>query len=280
MPKESGEKMKGRSRKMRNSDPFCKFIPIGLNSASALVCPMWKQPHWPLRARSVNMPDRLALKSWPRCSVLFKISQVNSQGLSAAVKYNRGSQSERFSADSGSIQTLIQRSDVTRDSKDRFSDRFWVDSFFGARPARPLPPARPGQSSSAIAGPSSAVARPSSLAVSTTGIIDADADDSGMDSDIVLPQMDLDPHGILLHHLRVVISTLLSSIPSASGLLASFAADPVALVGPGQDAWEDVIHGMFNGLFYEGARCRNGIDGSAMMLVMKMREGALAKGVK
>ncbi|KAJ6632294.1 hypothetical protein B0H10DRAFT_1937946 [Mycena sp. CBHHK59/15] len=62
----------------------------------------------------------------------------------------------------------------------------------------------------------------------------------------------------------------------ASDLLASFAADPVTLIGPGQDAWEDVIHGMFDRLLYEGGRLRNGIEISQFIRRGEMGMGRFA----
>ncbi|KAJ7906531.1 hypothetical protein B0H13DRAFT_2333370 [Mycena leptocephala] len=145
-----------------------------------------------------------------------------------------------------------------------------ITSFFGGGSSRPR------QSSSTAGDSSSAVAGPSSLAVSSSAIIDVDADSLGMDSDINPPP--IDSRGILLRRLQVVISTLPSGIPlaSASDLLASFAVDPITLVGPGQDAWEDIIHGMFDRLTYEGGRPRNAIEISQIIRRGEMGMDAFA----
>ncbi|KAJ6583650.1 hypothetical protein B0H10DRAFT_1962136 [Mycena sp. CBHHK59/15] len=65
--------------------------------------------------------------------------------------------------------------------------------------------------------------------------------------------------GIMLQQLRLAISTLPLGIPlaTATDLIATFAVDPVTLVGPGQDAWEDVIHNIFDVLMYDKGQLRN-----------------------
>jgi hypothetical protein len=93
-----------------------------------------------------------------------------------------------------------------------------------------------------------------------------------MDSDIAPPPIDLDPRGIMLRQLRLAISTLPLSIPpaTATDLIATFAVDPVTLVRPGQDAWEDVIHDIFDVLVYDEGRSRN-----ALQLSQFIRRGDL-----
>ncbi|KAJ7920353.1 hypothetical protein B0H13DRAFT_1867697 [Mycena leptocephala] len=76
----------------------------------------------------------------------------------------------------------------------------------------------------------------------------------------------------MLRQLRVVISTLPSSIPpaTATDLIATFAVDPITLVAPGQDAWKDVIHNIFDALRYDEGRSRN-----ALQLSQVIRQGDL-----
>ncbi|KAF7360931.1 hypothetical protein MSAN_01123100 [Mycena sanguinolenta] len=71
-----------------------------------------------------------------------------------------------------------------------------------------------------------------------------------------------DPRKVLLARLRLVISTLPPTIPlaSESDPIASFAINPVTLVGTGQDPWEDVIHGAIDSLMYDGARSKNSLE--------------------
>ncbi|KAJ6549197.1 hypothetical protein B0H10DRAFT_2242974 [Mycena sp. CBHHK59/15] len=64
-----------------------------------------------------------------------------------------------------------------------------------------------------------------------------------------------------------VISTLPSSVPAAQNgdLISTFAVDPTTPILPGQDAWEDVIHGLFNCLLLNGAHHKNTVELSGVI---------------
>ncbi|KAJ6569968.1 hypothetical protein B0H10DRAFT_2238051 [Mycena sp. CBHHK59/15] len=66
---------------------------------------------------------------------------------------------------------------------------------------------------------------------------------------------------------QAVISTLPSSVPAAQNgdLISTFAVDPTTLILPGQDAWEDVIHGLFNCLLLNGAHHKNTVELSGVI---------------
>ncbi|KAJ6583712.1 hypothetical protein B0H10DRAFT_2234749 [Mycena sp. CBHHK59/15] len=99
---------------------------------------------------------------------------------------------------------------------------------------------------------------------STSRIIDVDllVDDVGFDSDLPPHPMDSDPRGALLSRLRIAISTIPSTIPLGCDTdhLASFSVNPVTLVGPGQDPWEDVVHGVIDAIMYDGGRSKDTVQ--------------------
>lgn len=86
------------------------------------------------------------------------------------------------------------------------------------------------------------------------------------------PSGQSDPRKVILAQLHVVISTLPSTIPLAcdSNLIASFSGNPVPLVAPNQDPWEDVIHGIIDSLMYDGGRSKNSLE-----LSLSIRRGEL-----
>ncbi|KAJ6562690.1 hypothetical protein B0H10DRAFT_1966453 [Mycena sp. CBHHK59/15] len=137
-----------------------------------------------------------------------------------------------------------------------------ITSFFGTKTVRTEQAGTSRGSSSSAAASSSRIGTASAPTPNgnSARIIDVDlVDNSGMDSDIAPLPIDLDPRGVMLRQLRLAISTLPLSIPlaTATDLIATFAVDPVTLVGPGQDAWEDVIHDIFDVLMYDEGRSRN-----------------------
>jgi hypothetical protein len=76
----------------------------------------------------------------------------------------------------------------------------------------------------------------------------------------------------LLRRLSLATSTLPSTIPMASDtdLIASFSVDPVSLIAPGQDPWEDVLHDKLDALMYAGGRSKNSLE-----LSQSIRRGEL-----
>ncbi|KAJ6595272.1 hypothetical protein B0H10DRAFT_1960549 [Mycena sp. CBHHK59/15] len=99
---------------------------------------------------------------------------------------------------------------------------------------------------------------------STSRIIDVDllVDDVGFDSDLPPHPMDIDPHSALLSRLHIAISTIPSTIPLGCDTdhLTSFSVNPVMLVGPGQDPWEDVVHGVIDAIMYDGGRSKDTVQ--------------------
>jgi hypothetical protein len=83
----------------------------------------------------------------------------------------------------------------------------------------------------------------------------------------------------LLARLGLVISGLPSTIPLVSDTdpILSFSVNPVTLVGPGQDAWEDVIHGKIDSLMYKGGRPKNSIELSQSVRRREIGMAGLAK---
>jgi hypothetical protein len=69
-----------------------------------------------------------------------------------------------------------------------------------------------------------------------------------------------------------VISTLPTTIPLGceTDLIASFSSNAVTLIGPGQDTWEEVIHGQIDRLMYDGGRPKNSLE-----LSLSVRRGEL-----
>ncbi|KAJ6544729.1 hypothetical protein B0H10DRAFT_1970091 [Mycena sp. CBHHK59/15] len=134
-----------------------------------------------------------------------------------------------------------------------------ITSFFTQWPRAPPPPDPPATASAA--------AHPHTKSASGF-IIDVDElpDSSGSVPPLVpLPGEDLGE--ILLSRLQAVISTLPSSVPAAQNgdLISTFAVDPTTLILPGQDAWEDVIHGLFNCLLLNGAHHKNTVELSGVI---------------
>ncbi|KAJ6591978.1 hypothetical protein B0H10DRAFT_1960652 [Mycena sp. CBHHK59/15] len=127
-----------------------------------------------------------------------------------------------------------------------------ITSFFTQWPRAPPPPDPPATASAA--------AHPHTK--SASGFII----DFGISAPLVpLPGEDLGE--ILLSRLQAVISTLPSSVPAAQNgdLISTFAVDPTTLILPGQDAWEDVIHGLFNCLLLNGAHHKNTVELSGVI---------------
>lgn len=87
--------------------------------------------------------------------------------------------------------------------------------------------------------------------------------------------------GLKHHQVQTRTHDLRSRVPSVTTVplaspsdpLAAFAVDPVPLIAPGQDAWEDVILDMFTPLLYENGRPRNGVELSQII-----RRGDLGMG--
>ncbi|KAJ7936804.1 hypothetical protein B0H13DRAFT_1852875 [Mycena leptocephala] len=86
------------------------------------------------------------------------------------------------------------------------------------------------------------------------------------------PSGQSDLRKVILAGLHVVISTLPSTIPLAcdSDLIASFSGNPVPLVAPNQDTWEDVIHRIIDSLMYDEGRSKNNLE-----LSLSIRRGEL-----
>ncbi|KAJ7811049.1 hypothetical protein B0H14DRAFT_3755845 [Mycena olivaceomarginata] len=100
-------------------------------------------------------------------------------------------------------------------------------------------------------------------------IIDVDSPPDGISTPLRTPESDTQH---LLTRLRLVISALPSTIPLATDtdLISSFTVNPVTLVGPGQDPWEDVIHQKIDSLMYDGGRSKNSVE-----LAQSIRRGEM-----
>ncbi|KAJ7663774.1 hypothetical protein DFH06DRAFT_1324291 [Mycena polygramma] len=142
-----------------------------------------------------------------------------------------------------------------------------ITSFFSARPP-PIVAEASGASSNT----------PASHAVPVPPSPSSDLADVDMDLDDSSPSLYSGQITILLSRLRVVISTLPSSIPFASGtdLIASFAnVDMMALVGHGQelDPWPE-MHKLIQQMF-DSLLCNDGQPRNAVQLSQLIRRGEL-----
>ncbi|KAJ7148876.1 hypothetical protein C8R46DRAFT_1230950 [Mycena filopes] len=140
-----------------------------------------------------------------------------------------------------------------------------ITSFF-ARKLRPPPP--PANStppaallSAPIPGPS---ATPSLAPATASPIIDVDEIDDRPAS-VVGTISDL--RGEILARLRNAITTLPQGVPVATetDFLALFAVNPLELVRPDTDPWEDFVHGNFDSFLLQGPRHRSTIELSELI---------------
>lgn len=152
-----------------------------------------------------------------------------------------------------------------------------IGTFFAVKPKLSRAPTRAENDSS---GPPSSSNAPASLChlnpnPPVAEVIDVDsAPDVSAGPNVDLPPhtLESDPHQVLLAQLRAVISTLPTTIPLGceTDLIASFSSNAVTLIGPGQDTWEEVIHGQIDRLMYDGGRPKNSLE-----LSLSVRRGEL-----
>ncbi|KAJ7236459.1 hypothetical protein C8J57DRAFT_1247700 [Mycena rebaudengoi] len=155
------------------------------------------------------------------------------------IKFGRGG-----SANWGAHLKSAEHEKNAREAKN-FGSTKQITNFFNTRPRAP-----PAPQLTPVNVPPSA---------STSLVIDVDQIPDSPISDPHIPTNATDPGDVLLSRLRTAISTLPSSVPlaHAGDFLSRFSVDPTALLLPGQDPWEDMIHGAFDSFLLDGPNRKN-----------------------